>query len=283
MGALLPRREHRRLLRRRPLPSGSRGQDPRGDGARNRGDRGGRRGLLGSRQLRRRLERNPSGQDAQGAPRQVLRRAARRHVRGDRLEGGDLRSPSRGAEPQPGYAAAAGEGVREPGPRGVQDPRQRRVSSRTRSRGIACLAVAALALLPAQAAADAKPAAQPPELSAAAWILVDAGDRTRLGAHDPNSSRAMASTTKLMTAYLALHRLPLKRQVTAPAYHPIPGESLLGLEPGERMSVRDLLYGLLLPSGNDAAVTLADGVAGSTVAFAQDMNRAARHLGLDET
>jgi serine-type D-Ala-D-Ala carboxypeptidase (penicillin-binding protein 5/6) len=173
--------------------------------------------------------------------------------------------------------------VREPGPGGMQDPGQRRVSSRRWSRGIVCLAVAALALVPAHAAADAEPAAQPPELSAAAWILVDAGDRTRLAAHDPNSSRAMASTTKLMTAYLALHRLPLKRQVTAPAYHPIPGESLLGLEPGERMSVRDLLYGLLLPSGNDAAVTLADGVAGSTEAFAHDMNRAARHLGLDET
>jgi len=93
----------------------------------------------------------------------------------------------------------------------------------------------------------------------------------------------MASTTKLMTAYLALHELPLDKPITAPAYHPIPGESLLGLEPGERMSVRDLLYGLLLPSGNDAAVTLADGVAGSTQAFVTRMNRAARRLGLDET
>jgi D-alanyl-D-alanine carboxypeptidase (penicillin-binding protein 5/6) len=152
-----------------------------------------------------------------------------------------------------------------------------------RSRGIVCLAVAALALAlaPAHASADAGP--QPPEISAPAWILLDAGDRTRLAAHDPNSSRAMASTTKLMTAYLALHRLPLEGLVTAPPYQPIPGESLLGLEPGERMSVRDLLYGLLLASGNDAAVTLADGVGGSTGAFVDEMNRAAGHLGLDET
>jgi len=140
--------------------------------------------------------------------------------------------------------------------------------------------VAVLALWPAQAAAS-KP--DPPDIRAKAWLLVDADDRTRLAAHDPDESRAMASTTKLMTAYLALRQLPLKKMITAPPYHPIPGESLLGLEPGERMSVRDLLYGLLLPSGNDAAVTLADGVAGSTPAFVEEMNEAARRLGLDET
>ena len=61
----------------------------------------------------------------------------------------------------------------------------------------------------------------------------------------------------------------------ASPYDPLPGESLLGLEPGERISVRDLLYGLLLASGNDAAVTLADGVAGSVPAFVEEMNGAA--------
>jgi D-alanyl-D-alanine carboxypeptidase (penicillin-binding protein 5/6) len=93
----------------------------------------------------------------------------------------------------------------------------------------------------------------------------------------------MASTTKLMTAYLALAKLPLERRLAAPPYHPLPGESLLGLQAGERMSVRDLLYGLLLPSGNDAAVTLADGVAGSVPAFVGEMNRAAGKLGLGDT
>jgi D-alanyl-D-alanine carboxypeptidase (penicillin-binding protein 5/6) len=149
--------------------------------------------------------------------------------------------------------------------------------------GIACVAVAAvLAVLPVtHAGASGGP--EPPDIPASSWLLLDAGDRARLAAHDPNSSRAMASTTKLMTAYLALHRLPLDKLVTAPPYDPIPGESLLGLEAGERMTVRDLLYGLLLPSGNDAAVTLADGVAGSTGAFVREMNSAARRLGLDET
>jgi serine-type D-Ala-D-Ala carboxypeptidase (penicillin-binding protein 5/6) len=131
--------------------------------------------------------------------------------------------------------------------------------------------------------ADAQAQSTPPAVNAAAWILVDAGDHTRLAAHHPAQSRAMASTTKLMTAYLAIRKLPLDKRLVAPPYHPIPGESLLGLEPGERISVRDLLYGLLLPSGNDAAVTLADGVAGSVPAFVTEMNDAARRLGLRDT
>jgi serine-type D-Ala-D-Ala carboxypeptidase (penicillin-binding protein 5/6) len=143
-------------------------------------------------------------------------------------------------------------------------------------------ALAALALLPAGTArAEAPP--KPPALSAREWILLDAGDHARLAGHDVTTSRAMASTTKLMTAYLALHRLPLAKELTAPPYSPIPGESLLGLQAGERMSVRDLLYGLLLPSGNDAALTLADGVAGSSGAFVGEMNHEAQRLGLGDT
>jgi serine-type D-Ala-D-Ala carboxypeptidase (penicillin-binding protein 5/6) len=143
-------------------------------------------------------------------------------------------------------------------------------------------AVAALALLPAGAARVAA-SPKPPELSARQWILLDTGDRTRLAGHEVSVSNPMASTTKLMTAYLALHRLALQKLLTAPPYHPIPGESLLGLQAGERISVRDLLYGLLLPSGNDAALTLADGIAGSEQAFVAEMNREARRLGLGDT
>jgi D-alanyl-D-alanine carboxypeptidase (penicillin-binding protein 5/6) len=142
--------------------------------------------------------------------------------------------------------------------------------------------LATLALLPA-VSARAESGRHPAELAAREWILLDAGDRTRLAGHDVDAPRPMASTTKLMTAYLALHRLPLDKLLTAPPYQAIAGESLLGLDPGERMTVRDLLYGLLLPSGNDAAVTLADGVAGSTGAFVREMNRATHRLGLDDT
>jgi D-alanyl-D-alanine carboxypeptidase (penicillin-binding protein 5/6) len=135
--------------------------------------------------------------------------------------------------------------------------------------------------LAAPAAGAASPS--PPRIQARAWILLDAGDRARLAASNPERSLPMASTTKLMTAYLSLRRLPLDKRLVAPPYHPIPGESLLGLKAGERMSVRDLLYGLLLPSGNDAAATLATGVAGTTAAFVGEMNRSARRLGLRHT
>src|SRR5204863_391242 len=62
-----------------------------------------------------------------------------------------------------------------------------------------------------------------------------------------------------------------------------PGESLMGLHAGERVSVHDLTYGLLLPSGNDAAAALAVAVAGSIPAFVGEMNAAARRLGLRDT
>jgi D-alanyl-D-alanine carboxypeptidase (penicillin-binding protein 5/6) len=93
----------------------------------------------------------------------------------------------------------------------------------------------------------------------------------------------VASTTKLMTAYLALHELPLRRVVRAAPYAAIPGESLLGLSAGQRISVRDLLYGLILRSGNDAAFTLARAVAGSEARFVRQMNLRAAALGLADT
>ena len=86
-----------------------------------------------------------------------------------------------------------------------------------------------------------------------------------------------------MTAYLTLRELPLRRRVPAAPYSPIPGESLLGLRAGQRVSVRDLLYGLILRSGNDAAVTLADAVAGSESRFVRQMNLRAAALGLADT
>jgi serine-type D-Ala-D-Ala carboxypeptidase (penicillin-binding protein 5/6) len=148
--------------------------------------------------------------------------------------------------------------------------------------GALALAAALAQTAPGPSRAAAGPPA-PPRVPAAAWTLVDAGDGDRLAAANPDDSRAMASTTKLMTAYLALRELSLDQRLVAPLYDPLPGESLLGLTPGERVSVRDLLYGLLMASGNDAAVTLADGVSGSVPAFVEKMNDAARGLGLNET
>ena len=134
-------------------------------------------------------------------------------------------------------------------------------------------------------AAPAQPAtAGGPKLDARAWILIDPRDDSILASKSPDKRLPIASTTKLMTAYLALKNLKPNQTIAAPAYHPSASAEIeLGLRPGERMKVRDLLYGLLLPSASDAAETLATGVSGSVPAFVAAMNRAAQQLGLTET
>jgi D-alanyl-D-alanine carboxypeptidase (penicillin-binding protein 5/6) len=148
------------------------------------------------------------------------------------------------------------------------------------------VAVALLAAAPAAPAAtkEKHKASGPPKIDARAWILIDPLDGDVLAAHAANRELPVASATKLMTAHLALKRLRPSERLRAPAYHATSSdESLLGLEPGERMTVRDLLYALLLPSANDAALTLAEGVAGSEKRFVREMNREARRLGLTHT
>jgi D-alanyl-D-alanine carboxypeptidase (penicillin-binding protein 5/6) len=87
----------------------------------------------------------------------------------------------------------------------------------------------------------------------------------------------------MMTAYVALQELPLGKIVTVSPYEAIYGESLLEVPAGERISVRDLLYGLILRSGNDAAHDLALAAAGSEDAFVRQMNQRAAALGLSNT
>jgi D-alanyl-D-alanine carboxypeptidase (penicillin-binding protein 5/6) len=88
---------------------------------------------------------------------------------------------------------------------------------------------------------------------------------------------------KLMTALLTLERAKLSDTFTASDYRAASVESAIDLVPGQRMSVRDLLRGLLIESGNDAAMALAVGVSGSERAFVRLMNRRARQLGLRNT
>ena len=126
-------------------------------------------------------------------------------------------------------------------------------------------------------------AAAPPKLEARAWALIDARTGETLAGRAQKRRLPMASTTKMMTAYLAIRDLPPRMMVKAAPYQPIPGESLMGLEAGQKVSVRDLLYGLILLSGNDAAVTLAVADSGSVDSFVNKMNRTARRLGLKDT
>jgi D-alanyl-D-alanine carboxypeptidase (penicillin-binding protein 5/6) len=117
----------------------------------------------------------------------------------------------------------------------------------------------------------------------AAAIVVDARDGHVMHARAADGRRAVASTTKLMTALLALERARPRDVFTAPPYDALPAESRIDLAAGERMTVADLLEALLLESANDAAATLARGVSGSTAAFVAAMNRRAAQLGLRDT
>jgi serine-type D-Ala-D-Ala carboxypeptidase (penicillin-binding protein 5/6) len=132
-------------------------------------------------------------------------------------------------------------------------------------------------------AAPAHAGAAAPAIRAPSAILVEPATGDVVFARASQAERPIASTTKLMTALLALERLRLSDRVAATPYRPDPGESVIGLRAGEKLSVADLLRGLLLASANDAAATLAVRIGGTQARFAALMNRRARRLGLAGT
>lgn len=120
-------------------------------------------------------------------------------------------------------------------------------------------------------------------VSAPTYIVVNPSTGETLAQRDPDRELPMASTTKIMTALLVLERAGLDDVYTVPPEAETIGGSTGRLVAGERLRVRDLLVALLVASGNDAAVTLADGLAGSQAAFVDLMNARARELGLTHT
>jgi len=158
---------------------------------------------------------------------------------------------------------------------------------RPRARGWALVLVALAVLLGGAADARAATAAAAPSCPAAVTapsaIVIEVSTGSIACARDPESRRSIASTTKLMTALLTLERAKLGDSFRTSSYRPAAGESVIGLLPGERMKVRDLLRGLLVYSGNDAAMALAAGVGGSEKNFVRLMNARARQLGLKNT
>jgi D-alanyl-D-alanine carboxypeptidase (penicillin-binding protein 5/6) len=130
------------------------------------------------------------------------------------------------------------------------------------------------------------PGMRPPSIAAEAALLGDLSTGQVLFSRKPDAEHPIASLTKIMTALLALERLDPDRVVTVrPDAAPgsVVGLSELELRAGERIDVRDLLYGLMLASANDAAVALADSISGSAHAFIPEMNRRASRLGLEHT
>jgi D-alanyl-D-alanine carboxypeptidase len=122
-----------------------------------------------------------------------------------------------------------------------------------------------------------------PPLSARAAILVDASTGRVLWALRAHQRRKIASTTKIMTALLALRHLRAHDVVTVDPSVPLVPLVKEGLRAGERVQAWKLFYGLLLYSGNDDALALAIASAGSRNAFVREMNDEARSLGLRQT
>ena len=126
-------------------------------------------------------------------------------------------------------------------------------------------------------------AVAPPRVQARAVILADESTGQVLFERNASSARAMASTTKVMTALLALERLDEQKVVVIGSGPPQVGEESLRLRQGERLTVRQLLLGLLVKSANDAGAALAEAVDGNQAAFVRRMNRKAAALRLGAT
>ena len=129
---------------------------------------------------------------------------------------------------------------------------------------------------------------RPPSLTAPTALLADLDTGQVLFAKAPTTRRPIASVTKIMTALLVLERTRMTDVVLVDpaavfADDDYGANSTLGLRAGERLSVEDLLYGLLLGSANDAAEALAIHVGGSKEAFVELMNRRARRLDMNDT
>ena len=130
------------------------------------------------------------------------------------------------------------------------------------------------------------PSPEPPAIDAAAAVLADLDTGRVLFDLNGHERRPIASLTKIMTALLVIEETDPTDVVTTSANAASGGGfgiSGLGLETGERIRVQELLYALLLQSANDAAVALAEHVAGSVDGFVHRMNRRARTLGMDRT
>jgi D-alanyl-D-alanine carboxypeptidase (penicillin-binding protein 5/6) len=147
----------------------------------------------------------------------------------------------------------------------------------------AAVLVTALILGFAAPAQAARAPACPSSVGAQSAIVIEVETGTVACARAADKRLSVGSTTKLMTALLTLEEAKLGDTFTAADYNALPVESKIGLQAGERMRVSDLMRGLLLESGNDAAVTLAEGVSGSRRAFVREMNRRARELKLENT
>lgn len=123
----------------------------------------------------------------------------------------------------------------------------------------------------------------PPSISASSAILMDAESGRVLYEKDAHARRLIASTTKLMTALVAVESTPrLDKVITVKPEYQAEGSSMY-LKVGEELTLKELLYGLLLQSGNDAALAIAGGCAGTVETFVEWMNQWAEDIGMSDS
>ena len=123
-----------------------------------------------------------------------------------------------------------------------------------------------------------------PEVSAETWIVYDESAEVLLASWNANEERSMASVTKVMTAMVVLDNVGLDELITVPEFATVARGSSSGLVAGEQRSVGDLLVAMMVRSGNDAALTLAEHVGdGSIDRFVAMMNSKATELGMNDT
>jgi D-alanyl-D-alanine carboxypeptidase len=126
-----------------------------------------------------------------------------------------------------------------------------------------------------------------PYVSARSIAVIESGCGARIYGRDEHLRLPPASLTKLMTAAVATDQADTDRMITSQVdgakLYDETGSTIMGLQPGMELSLLDLLYGLLLPSGNDAAIAIAEGISGSQDRFVELMNDKARSLALNDT
>ena len=122
-----------------------------------------------------------------------------------------------------------------------------------------------------------------PKINSRSAVVIDRKSKNIIYGKNENVKKAMASTTKIMTAMVVIQNTNLNNIVEISKKAAGTGGSRLGLKAGDKVTVKDLLYGLLLRSGNDCAVALAEYVAGSVQEFSNLMNQNAQMLGLNNT
>lgn len=148
-------------------------------------------------------------------------------------------------------------------------------------------------LLPALAAAQPALIPAPPKLAASSWILMDANSGEIITQHNADERLPPASLTKLMTSYVVSYWLEngqignddlVTISKNAWAQNPIfKGSSLMWIEVGKQVTLKDLHLGVVVSSGNDASVAVAEYIAGSEPAFAEIMNQHAAQLGMQNS